>query len=51
MRSDIVFAGEGARFGHPKQSLGIVTMLGGAQRVVERAEKAFAMEWVRCCVW
>ena len=45
MRSDIVFAGEGARFGHPEQSLGIVTMLGGIQRVAERAGKAFAMEW------
>jgi enoyl-CoA hydratase/carnithine racemase len=45
MRSDIVFAGEGTRFGHPEQSLGIVTMLGGIQRVAERAGKAFAMEW------
>jgi enoyl-CoA hydratase/carnithine racemase len=45
IRSDVVFAGEGTRFGHPEQSLGIVTMLGGVQRVAERAGKAFAMDW------
>ncbi len=28
-RADIIVAGESARFGHPEQSLGIVTMLGG----------------------
>ncbi len=45
IRSDIIFAGASARFGHPEQSLGIVTMLGGIQRVAERVGKAFAMEW------
>jgi len=45
LRSDIVFAGGGARFGHPEQSLGIVMMLGGIQRIAERAGKVFAMEW------
>jgi Enoyl-CoA hydratase/isomerase len=32
IRSDVVFAGETARFGHPEQSLGIVSMLGGIYR-------------------
>jgi len=45
IRSDVIFAGANARFGHPEQSLGIVTMLGGIYRVAERAGKAFAMEW------
>jgi enoyl-CoA hydratase/carnithine racemase len=45
IRSDIIFAGTSARFGHPEQSLGIVTMLGGVQRVAERVGKAFALEW------
>ncbi len=36
IRSDIIFAGHSARFGHPEQSLGIVTMLGGVQRVAAR---------------
>lgn len=45
IRSDVVFAGETARFGHPEQSLGIVTMLGGIYRVAERVGKARAMEW------
>jgi len=45
IRSDFVLAGETARFGHPEQSLGIVTMLGGIYRVAERAGRARAMEW------
>jgi enoyl-CoA hydratase/carnithine racemase len=45
IRSDIIFAGASARFGHPEQSLGIVTMLGGVHRVAERVGKAFALEW------
>jgi enoyl-CoA hydratase/carnithine racemase len=45
IRSDIIFAGASARFGHPEKSLGIVTMLGGVQRVAERVGKAFALEW------
>jgi len=44
IRSDIIFAGASARFGHPEQTLGIVTMLGGIQRIADRAGKAFAME-------
>ena len=44
-RADILFAGEGARFGHPEQSIGIVTLLGGIYRVADRAGRAKAMEW------
>lgn len=45
VRADIVFASENARFGHPEQSLGIVTLLGGIYRVAEKAGRAKAMEW------
>ena len=45
VRADVVFAGESARFGHPEQSIAIVTLLGGIYRVAERAGRARAMEW------
>lgn len=45
IRSDVIFAGETSRFGHPEQSLGIVTLLGGIYRVAERAGRSKAMEW------
>jgi enoyl-CoA hydratase/carnithine racemase len=45
LRADLVFAGESATFGHPEQSLGIVTLLGGVYRVAERAGRARAAEW------
>ncbi|MDR7145045.1 enoyl-CoA hydratase/isomerase family protein [Rhizobium sp. BE258] len=45
VRADVVFASEDARFGHPEQSLGIVTLLGGVYRVAEKAGRAKAMEW------
>jgi enoyl-CoA hydratase/carnithine racemase len=45
IRADVIFAGESATFGHPEQSLGIVTLLGGIYRVAERAGRAFAAEW------
>ncbi|GAA4539258.1 enoyl-CoA hydratase/isomerase family protein [Pseudonocardia xishanensis] len=45
VRADVVIAGEGARFGHPEQSIGIVTLLGGVYRVAERAGRAKAIEW------
>jgi enoyl-CoA hydratase/carnithine racemase len=45
IRADMIIAGESARFGHPEQSLGIVTMLGGIYRVAERAGRNFATEW------
>ncbi len=45
LRSDVIFAGETATFGHPEQSLGIVTVLGGIYRVAERAGRSRASEW------
>ncbi|SHH30457.1 enoyl-CoA hydratase/isomerase family protein [Streptomyces sp. 3214.6] len=45
LRADIIIASESARFGHPEQSLGIVTLLGGIYRVAERAGRARAFEW------
>ncbi|MGI5142724.1 enoyl-CoA hydratase/isomerase family protein [Streptomyces sp. CA-106110] len=45
LRADVVFAAETARFGHPEQTLGIVTLLGGIYRVAERAGRARAAEW------
>jgi hypothetical protein len=41
----VVFAGQSARFGHPEQTLGITTLLGGIYRVAERVGRARAFEW------
>ena len=45
LRADMIFAGESSTFGHPEQSLGIVTVLGGIYRVAERAGRSRAAEW------
>jgi enoyl-CoA hydratase/carnithine racemase len=45
VRSDVIIAAETARFGHPEQSLAIVTLLGGVYRVAERAGRSKAIEW------
>jgi enoyl-CoA hydratase/carnithine racemase len=45
VRADIVFAAEAATFGHPEQSIGIVTLLGGVYRIAEKAGRAKAAEW------
>jgi enoyl-CoA hydratase/carnithine racemase len=45
LRSDIIVAAEGAQFGHSEQTLGVVTLLGGIQRVAERAGRARATRW------
>lgn len=45
LRADVIFAGESAQFGHPEQTLGIVTILGGIYRAAERAGRARASEW------
>jgi enoyl-CoA hydratase/carnithine racemase len=45
LRADVIFAGASARFGHPEQTLGIVTLLGGIYRVAERAGRSRATEW------
>ena len=45
VRADVIFAGTSARFGHPEQSIGIVTILGGVYRIAERAGRSRAIEW------
>jgi len=45
LRADMIIAGESATFGHPEQTLGVVTLLGGAYRVAERAGRSRAAEW------
>ena len=45
LRADVIFASNSTRFGHPEQTLGIVTLLGGVYRVAERAGRARASEW------
>jgi len=45
LRADVIFAAADARFGHPEQTLGIVTLLGGIYRVAERAGRHRASEW------
>jgi enoyl-CoA hydratase/carnithine racemase len=45
LRADIIFAGSSATFGHPEQTLGIVTLLGGIYRVAQRAGRSRAAEW------
>lgn len=45
LRADFVVAGETARFGHPEQSIGVATLLGGIYRVAAKAGRAKAMEW------
>jgi enoyl-CoA hydratase/carnithine racemase len=45
LRADVIFAAETAAFGHPEQTLGIVTLLGGVYRAAERAGRSRAAEW------
>src|SRR4030088_2550544 len=45
LRADVIFAADSARFGHPEQTLAIVTLLGGIYRVAERAGRSRASEW------
>jgi enoyl-CoA hydratase/carnithine racemase len=45
IRADLIIAGVTSRFGHPEQTLGIITVLGGVYRVAERAGSAFASQW------
>ncbi|MET4578887.1 enoyl-CoA hydratase/isomerase family protein [Ottowia thiooxydans] len=45
LRSDVIIAEEQATFRHPEQTLGVFTLLGGVQRVAERAGKTRAMKW------
>jgi enoyl-CoA hydratase/carnithine racemase len=45
LRADLIFAGSSATFGHPEQTLGIVTLLGGVYRLAEKVGRALAFEW------
>jgi enoyl-CoA hydratase/carnithine racemase len=45
LRADVIFAAASAKFGHPEQTLGLVTLLGGVYRVAERVGRARASEW------
>ncbi len=45
LRTDVIIAGQSARFAHSEQTIGIVTMLGGVYRVAARAGRARALEW------
>lgn len=45
VRADLIVAGRSARFGHPEQSIAIVTLLGGVYRIAERAGRSRAMRW------
>ncbi len=45
IRADLIIAAENATFGHPEQTLGVVTMVGGIYRVAERAGRSFASQW------
>jgi enoyl-CoA hydratase/carnithine racemase len=45
LRADLIFASASSAFGHPEQTLGIVTLLGGIYRVAERAGRTRASEW------
>ena len=44
LRCDIVLAAQSSTFGHPEQTLGITTLMGGIYRVAERAGRVFAAE-------
>jgi enoyl-CoA hydratase/carnithine racemase len=45
LRTDIIVAAESARFGHSEQTLGLITLMGGVQRVAERAGRSRAIRW------
>lgn len=45
LRADVVYAGESSRFGHPEQSIGLTTLLGGVHRMAARVGWARAFEW------
>lgn len=45
LRADVILAADNAVFAHPEQTIGLVTLLGGVQRVAERAGRGRAMRW------
>jgi enoyl-CoA hydratase/carnithine racemase len=46
LHTDIIIAGEGARFRFPEATLGVAPLAGGVQRVAERAGRAAAAQLV-----
>lgn len=45
LRCDIIIAADTALFSHTEQTVGVFTLLGGVQRVAERAGRARAIKW------
>jgi enoyl-CoA hydratase/carnithine racemase len=45
LRADVIVAADNAVFAHSEQTIGLVTLLGGIQRVAERAGRTRAMRW------
>ena len=45
LRADVIIAAESARFCHTEAAIGVFTLLGGVQRVAERAGRARAARW------
>jgi len=45
LRTDIIVADTSAVFCHTEQTLGLVTLIGGVQRVAERAGRTRALRW------
>jgi enoyl-CoA hydratase/carnithine racemase len=45
LRTDIIVAADTAVFSHTEQTLGVVTLIGGVQRVAERAGRTRAARW------
>lgn len=45
LRADVIIAAESAKFCHTEAAIGMFTLLGGVQRVAERAGRARAARW------
>lgn len=45
LRTDVIIAERGSVFRHSEQTIGVFTLLGGVQRVAERAGRTRAMKW------